>query len=48
MTPVWLFSAYALATMAFLLAAYSTMSKELRGSLRRLPGISGLRIVAAS
>jgi O-antigen/teichoic acid export membrane protein len=47
LTPVWLFSAYALATMVFLLAAYSTMTEELRGSLRQLPGMSGLRRVEA-
>jgi O-antigen/teichoic acid export membrane protein len=47
LTPAWLFSAYVLATVAFLIAVYSTMTEELRGSVRRLPGISGLRSLAA-
>jgi O-antigen/teichoic acid export membrane protein len=47
LTAVWLFPAYALATMAFVLVAYLTITEELRESLRRLPGISGLRSLAA-
>lgn len=42
LTPVWLFLAYGAATIAFLLEAYLTLTEELRGSLRRLPGLSGL------
>jgi O-antigen/teichoic acid export membrane protein len=42
LTPAWLFPAYGLATLAFLLEVYVTLTEELRGSLRRLPGISGL------
>jgi O-antigen/teichoic acid export membrane protein len=37
-----LLAAYLLATLAFLLAAYLTMTEELRGSLRRLPWMPGL------
>jgi len=43
LTWVWLFPAYTLATLAFLLLACLTMTADLRGSLRRLPSLSGLR-----
>jgi O-antigen/teichoic acid export membrane protein len=48
LTPVWLFSAYLLATLAFLVAAYLIMTEELRESLRRLPGMSALSRVEAN
>jgi len=48
LTPVWLFSAYLLATIVFLLAAYLIMTEELRGTLRRLPGMSALSRVEAT
>ena len=47
LTPLWLFPAYLLATLAFLLAAYVTMGEELRGALRRLPGMTNPRSVEA-
>jgi O-antigen/teichoic acid export membrane protein len=43
LTPVWLLPAYLLATLAFLLAAYVTLRGELRGALRRLPGMANPR-----
>jgi O-antigen/teichoic acid export membrane protein len=48
LTPVRLYAAYLLATSAFLLTAYLTMTAELRGSLWRLPAMSGLRRAEAT
>jgi O-antigen/teichoic acid export membrane protein len=45
LAPARLISAYLLATSAFLLAAYLTMTAELRSSLWRIPAMSSLRRV---
>jgi len=47
LTWVWLFPAYTLATIAFLLAAGLSMDADLRGALRRLSSLSGLRSAEA-